>query len=239
MLISRYNQFVSNSNDSILSESNDLMLIENEYLKMKSEGLSESYINENIFTSLFTSLGGGLGDTFKNYIVDWAADKLGIDYKDSYGKPTFFYQVIRNIIEEIHFTKLGNYFGKNSCKNWAKAIITGLAESLEEKTLSTLLPKLGLNIDTATGFSGTIAATLRETLTNSLNNTAFMKKVEESISDKICGFNLEDVLSGNIKLQDKTKILSGIENAESKDPDIFTKAMKSGLSNVISLTSLK
>lgn len=235
MVIRKYSQFISESNKAVsIVKSSDMSLLENEYLRMKSEGLSESEINENIFSSLFGSLGGGFTDTFKNYIIDWAAQKLGIDPFDETGQPTFFYQVIRNVIEQVHFTELGSYFGKGSCKNWARAIVEGLSETLQERGIEYLLPKLGLRIDMQGGMGGTIAAGLREALTNAINDTGFMNNIEKMIGDKICGFNLGDVLSGsNVTASDKQKLASDIQNAENKDPNIFTKAMKSGLSSVL------
>lgn len=233
MSIQRYSQFIEESK-KIDNHSDALLVLENEYLRMRSEGLSESHINENIFGSLFGSLGGGFSDTIKDYVIDWAADKLGIEYLDETGQPTFFYQVVRNVIEDVNFTELGGYFGKGSCKNWSKAIVKGLAETIEERGIQYLLPKLGLKMDMNTGLGGTIAASLREATTNAINNTKFISDIEKTISDKICGFNLGDILSGKITQGDQQKIASQIAQAETKDPEIYTKAMKSGLSNILS-----
>jgi uncharacterized protein (DUF697 family) len=235
MVIRKYSQFITESNKpSLGSKYGEMALLENEYLRMKSEGLSEMEINENIFSSFLGSLGGGFTDTFKDYVIDWAAQKLGIEPFDETGQPTFFYQVIRNVIEQVHFTELGSYFGKGSCKNWARAIVEGLSETLQERGIEYLLPKLGLRIDMQSGMGGTIAAGLREALTNAINDTGFMNNIEKMIGDKICGFNLGDVLSGsNVTASDKQKLATDIQNAENKDPNIFAKAMKSGLSSII------
>ena len=84
----------------------------------------------------------------------------------------------------------------------------------------------------------TIAAGLREALTNAANNTAFMNNIETMIGDKICGFNLGDVISGkNVTDVDKEKIASEIQGAENKDPNIFTKAAKSGLSSILNFAN--
>jgi hypothetical protein len=239
MVIRSYSKFISESKTVNRTETHDISLyreemamLENEYLRMQYEGLSENEINENIFTSFFSSLGGGFTDTFKNYIIDWAAQKFGISAMDENGQPTFFYQVIRNVIEQVHWTDLGKYFGKGSCKNWATAIIEGLAETLEERGIEYLLPRLGMSIDTNTGMGGTIAASLREALTNAVNNTAFINNIEKMISDKICGFKLGDVLSGS-STSDKEKIQTQIQTAGEKNPDIYAQAMKSGLSSVL------
>jgi len=234
MVIRKYSQFINESKNSVQNVSyvKEMALLENQYLKLKSEGLSESEINENIFTSFLGSLGGGFTDTFKDYVIDWAAEKLGIDPFDENGQPSFFYQVIRNVIEQVHFTDLGSYFGKGSCKFWAIAIIEGLSETLQERGIEYLLPRLGMNIDTTQGIGGTIAAGLREALTNAANNTAFMNNIEKMISDKICGFKLGDVISG-ASTSDKTKIQSQIETAGEKNPDIYSQAMRTGLSSVL------
>lgn len=238
-MIYRYSQFVNESSsikniDSSFYEK--MSLLENEYLKMKESGLSEEKINENIFSSILGSLGGGFTDTFKDYVIDWAAEKLGIEPIDEEtGEMTFFYQLVRNVIENVSITDLGGYFGKGSCTKWAKAIVKAFAETLEERGIDYILPKLGLKIDSInTGFGGTIAASMREALTNYVNDTTFMTKIEKSISDKICGFSFGDVLSGNISSEDKKKLSTEVERAESKDPNIFSKAMKTGLSNILS-----
>ena len=210
-----------------------MSLLENQYLKMKYEGLSEEYINENIFTSLLGSLGGGFGDTFKDYVIDWAAEKIGINPMDINGNPTFFYQVIRNVIEQVHFTDIGSYFGKGSCKNWSRAIVEGLSETIQERGIDYLLPLLGLRLDMNSGLGGTITAGLRETLTNYINDTSFMNNIESMIGDKICGFKLGDVLSGNkLDSGDKQKMESEIEKAGEKNPELYTKLTKTGLSDI-------
>jgi hypothetical protein len=233
MVIRKYSQFISESKSNSSNKNQNMAILENHYLRMKSEGLSEQEINENVFTSILGSLGGGFTDTFKDYVIDWAAEKLGIDPFDDQGQPSFFYQLIRNVIEGVSITELGSYFGKDSCKNWARAIVEGLSETLQERGIDYLLPKLGLRIDMNSGLGATISAGLRETLTNAINDTGFMNKVENMIGDKICGFNLGDILSGNISQGDKQKLAGEIEKAETRDPNIFSKAMKTGLTDVL------
>jgi hypothetical protein len=239
MVIRRYSQFISESKSNkkdggIGHYSEELAMLESEYLRLKQEGLNENEINENIFSSFFSSLGGGFTDTFKDYVIDWAAEKLGIDTMDENGQPTFFYQVIRNVIEQVHFTELGKYFGKGSCKNWSVAIVEGLSETLQERGIEYLLPRLGMRIDMNNGMGGTIAAGLREALTNAINNTSFMNNIEKMIGDKICGFKLGDVLSSpNVSTSDKQRIQGEIESAGEKNPDIYSKAMKTGLSSLL------
>lgn len=236
MNIKRYSDFVNESSSYNMESSEfkkGMNLLESEYLRMKSENLSEEEINENIFSSLLGSLGGGFTDTFKNYMVDWAAERFGINPFDQNGQPTFFYQLIRNVIEGVHFTEIGKYFGKGSCKHWAEAIVEGLAETLEERAIDYVLPMLGLNLDTRSGMGATIANSIREALTNAVNDTKFVNNIEKMIADKICNFGLTDVFSGGINPNDKIKLSSEVEKAGQKDPNVFSRLMKTGLSDVI------
>ena len=78
MEIRSYSQFISESKSNrggydISQYTDEMYMLESEYLRLQSEGLNEEEINENIFTSFFSSLGGGFTDTFKDYIIDWAA----------------------------------------------------------------------------------------------------------------------------------------------------------------------
>lgn len=237
MEILRYTEYAQTLNESNTNENDysyEFSLLENEYLKLKGEGLSEEKINENIFGSIFGMLGGGFSDTFKDYIIDWAAEKLGIYQLDENGNPTFFYQLLRNVFEQVHYTELGSYFGKGSCKNWAKAIIEGLSETLQERGLEYLLGRLGVSIDLNKGIGGSIGASIREALTNRINDTNFINSIEHMIGDKVCNFSLGDILKGQkVAPSDKEKMASEIEKVGEKDPDIFTKLMKGGLSNLM------
>ena len=233
MELLRYSDFLNEkSQDAEILEK--WGILESEYLRMKEENLSEEIIKENIFTSLLGSLGGGFTDVFKNYMVDWAVERFGIKPFDANGNPTFFYQLIRNVIEGVHFTDLGKYLGKGSCKHWAEAIVEGLAETLEERTISYILPLLGLNMDMSSGLGATVSVSLREALTNAINDTKFINRIEQMISDKICGFSLDDVISqAKVNPADKAKMATEVEKAGEINPDIFAQMMKTGLSEVI------
>lgn len=237
MEILRYTEYAQALNESNTDQNDysyEFSLLENEYLKLKGEGLTEEKINENIFGSIFGMLGGGFSDTFKDYIIDWAAEKLGIYQIDEHGKPTFFYQLLRNVFEQVHYTELGSYFGKGSCKNWAKAIVEGLAETFEERGLEYILERLGVSIDLNKGIGGSIAASIREGLTNRINDTNFINSVEHMIGDKVCNFSLGDILKGQkVDPTDKERMASEIEKVGEKDPDIFTKLMRGGLTKLM------
>lgn len=228
MQVLRYQEFINESkNKSEIKE--PLNFLREEYHRMKEKGISEDEINEGLLDTILDTLGGGYKDTIKDYIIDWAAEKIGIETRDEKGEPSFFYQLLRNVIEELEFSEVVNYFGKGSCKNWSKAIVKGLIETFEERGIDYLLSKLGVNMNMNQGLAGTLSAGIRETLTNGLNDTKFMNKVESMISSKICGFNFGDVIKGT----DKQKIVSKIESEGEKNPDIFSKFSKMGLDSLI------
>jgi uncharacterized protein (DUF697 family) len=141
---------------------------------------------------------------------------------------------INTKIEGISITELGSYFGKGSCKNWSRAIVEGLSETLQERGLEYMLGRLGLRVDMSQGIGGSIAAGLRETFTNAINDTAFLNKIENVIGDKICGFNLGDVLSSKgVSGSDKQLLASQVQSAGERNPDIYSSIMKSGLASVL------
>ena len=90
---------------------------------------------------------------------------------------------------------------------------------MEERGLEYLLQRLGVNIDVNKGIGGSIGASIREALTNRINDTEFINSIERMIGDKVCNFSLGDILKG--------------QKAGEKDPDIFTKLTRGGLSNLI------
>lgn len=209
--------------------------IESEMRRMRRQGLSKEQINENIFSDIITGLGGGFTDILKNYVVDWAAQKMGVETHDESGQPSFFYQVIRNVIEKMEWKKIGSYFGKGSCSHWAKALVLGIADSIEEKVVTTILSSLGIQVDERGGLANTLALSIRQGLQNAINDMDFMKKIEGMISGKICGADFSDVLS-NIKRSDEDKITDQIEKASEDDPNILKKVASTGIMDVLSKT---
>ena len=79
---------------------------------------------------------------------------------------------------------------------------------------------------------------IMEVVTINLNkiiaDTKFINRIEQMISDKICGFSLEDVISqAKVNPADKAKMATEVEKAGERNPDIFAQMMKTGLSEVI------
>jgi len=209
--------------------------IESEIRRMRREGLSADEINENVFSDILSGLGGGFSDIVKDYVIDWAAQKMGVQTHDEAGQPTIFYQMIRNIIEKMEWTKIGSYFGKGSCSHWAKAIVLGLADTIEEKAIAAILGALGMQIDERGGLATTLALSIRQGLQNAVNNTDFMKNIEKMISGKLCGANFGDILSG-ITRSDQDKVTDQIQRAAEDDPNILKKVATSGIMDVLTKT---
>lgn len=214
---------------------NHVEFIDIEMKRMVESGLTENEINENIFSDIISGIGSGFTDIAKDYIIDWVAEKMGVQTHDESGQPTFFYQLIRNVVEKMEWTKIGSYFGKGSCPNWARAIVLGLADTIEEKTLYYILGSLGMQIDERGGLATTLALSIRQGLQNSVNDTKFMKKVEGMISDKLCGVGFGDILKGVTK-SDSEKITNQIQSASDENPDILSKVSKTGIMDILNKT---
>lgn len=206
--------------------------IESEIRRMRREGLGVDEINENIFSDIISGLGGGFTDILKNYIIDWAAERLGVQTHDEAGQPTFFYQLVRNIIEKMEWTKVGSYFGKGSCSQWAKALVLGLADTIEEKSVTMILGALGMQIDDRGGLATTLAKSIQQGLQNALNDTEFMKNIENIIDGKLCGANFGDILGGMTR-SDSEKVSNQIQKASEENPNILKKAATSGIMDVL------
>ena len=206
--------------------------IESEIRRMRREGLGVDEINENIFSDIISGLGGGFTDILKDYIVDWAAERLGVQTHDESGQPTFFYQLVRSIIEKMEWAKVGSYFGKGSCSQWSKALVLGLADTIEEKSVTMILGALGMQIDDRGGLATTLAKSIQQGLQNALNNTEFMKNIENMIKGKLCGANFGDIL-GDMTRSDSEKVTNQIQKASEENPNILKKAATSGIMDVL------
>jgi hypothetical protein len=183
MKVVKYSEFKMQG--SKVKEAKYLIMAENldaHHQDMIAKGLSESEINEGL-GDLLSSLGGGFTDRLKNYAAGWLLKKLGLPEDNM-----FLSEWAKNIVENISFMHIGNYFGKGSCKYWANAIGKGLLETLEEKTLGLILSKgLGVDINFKSGLGGTLMGSLREALTNYINNTDFVNNLSAKLEGTICG----------------------------------------------------
>ena len=190
------------------SEFSKVKITDEEYFKIV-EGLEAHYndmlykkeskdqINEGL-SDLISGLGvkllGGFEDRLKNYAAGWLLDKLGLPNDGG-----FMSEFAKNIVENISFTQIGNYFGAGSCKYWTDAISKGLLETLEEKAISAILSRgLGININFESGLGGTFVASTREALTNYINSTDFINMLEGKLEGVVCGegTSFKDIFGG-------------------------------------------
>jgi hypothetical protein len=163
---------------------------------MVSKGNTVEEINEGIWDlikSLGSTLSDGFTDRMKNYAAGWLLQKMGLPDNNE-----FFTEFAKNVVEQIQFTKIGDYFGQGSCKYWVQAIADGLKETLEEKAIDILARGLGLDINMNSGILGTAAATVRETATNYLNSTEFSQMINRKIEGVVCGegTSFKDIFGG-------------------------------------------
>lgn len=149
--------------------------------EMKSLGADQYEINEGLW-DILGSLGTGVTDRFKNYAAGWLLDKFGLPADN-----VFLSEWVKNIIEQVSFRNIGNYFGEGSCKYWIDAISKGLLETVEEKSLNFLLQKMGYNVNFTNGIGGTVIGSIREALTNTLNDTNFVNNLAQKLDGTICG----------------------------------------------------
>lgn len=181
MKIVKYSQFALNESKM---DPEYLMIVEkidHKILSMKRNGASNIEISEGI-EGILGSLGGGFTDRLKNYAAGWLLDQLGLPPDNA-----FLSEWVKNIVEQIQFTKIGDYFGKGSCKYWIDAVVKGLLETLEEKTLNLIFQKMGFEVNFSSGIGGTVLGAIREALTNSLNNTQFVSNLASKLDGTICG----------------------------------------------------
>jgi hypothetical protein len=181
MKIIKYSQF--NIDESKI-DSEYLMIVEkidHKIASMKKDGASNLEINEDLM-GILGSLGGGFTDRLKNYAAGWILDQLGLPSDNA-----FLSEWAKNIVEQIQFTKIGDYFGKGSCKYWIDAVVKGLLETLEERTLNFIFKQMGYEINFSSGIGGTVLGSIREALTNALNDTGFVNKLAARLDGTICG----------------------------------------------------
>jgi hypothetical protein len=196
MKVIKYSQFKL---DESINNDQYLRLVEGleaHYNDMVSKGNTVEEINEGIWDlikSLGSTLSDGFTDRMKNYAAGWLLQKMGLPDNNE-----FFTEFAKNVVEQIQFTKIGDYFGQGSCKYWVQAIADGLKETLEEKAIDILARGLGLDINMNSGILGTAAATVRETATNYLNSTEFSQMINRKIEGVVCGegTSFKDIFGG-------------------------------------------
>ena len=219
MRVIKYSEFaLDESNIDSVRYQALLEEMDSEYLRMVHEGKSIDEINESVWNWI-NKLGGGFTDRLKNYAAGWLLSKLGLPPDNA-----FLSEFAKNIVEQISFRHIGNYFGEGSCKYWISAITKGLLETLEEKTITLILSRgLGLDINFAGGILGTTSGAIREALTNYLNSTSFVEGLTQKLEGKVCGAgtSFSTVFGGGqfTEKDIKDAAMSGGEGATGASPD--------------------
>lgn len=210
MKVLRYSEFkINESHDEYFRLVEGL---EAHYLSMKKTGYSDEEINEGLW-DLLGQLGSGFTDRLKNYAAGWLLTQFGLPADN-----VFLSEFAKNVVEQISFTHIGRYFGEGSCKYWVDAIAKGLLETLEEKTIGLILSRgIGIDINMSGGIGGTLAASIREALTNYLNSTKFVESLTDKLEGVVCGegTSITNVFGGKFSEKDIEKAVAGKEDSES------------------------
>jgi hypothetical protein len=181
MKVLKYSQFKIQESQEDVQYFKMLKQVDERLYEMQSLGAPEREISEGIM-DILGKLGGGATDRLKNYAAGWLLDKIGLPPENA-----FFSEWAKNIIEQVSFTNIGKYFGAGSCKYWIDAVVKGLMETIEEKSLNFILGKMGYEVNFTAGIGGSILGSVREALTNALNDTNFVSNLATKLDGTICG----------------------------------------------------
>lgn len=183
MKVLKYNQFKIHESQQDVQYFNMLKKVDERLYEMKSLGAGDKEISEGIM-DILGKLGGGVTDRLKNYAAGWLLQKLGLPSDNA-----FLSEWAKNIVEQVSFTNIGRYFGAGSCKYWIDAVVKGLMETIEEKSLNFIFRQMGYEVNFNAGIGGTILGSIREALTNALNDTNFVTNLANKLDGTICGSN--------------------------------------------------
>jgi hypothetical protein len=181
MKVLKYSQFKIQESQEDVQYFKMLKQVDERLYEMKALGAPDDEISEGIM-DILGKLGGGATDRLKNYAAGWLLDKMGLPPDNA-----FLSEWAKNIIEQVSFTNIGKYFGAGSCKYWIDAVVKGLMETIEEKSLNFIFGKMGYEINFTAGIGGSILGSIREALTNALNDTSFVSNLAAKLDGTICG----------------------------------------------------
>ena len=159
------------------------LMVSNAEQKMLAEGLTRDEINEGIL-SMLGSVPGSYLSYLKQFFIEMLLSKLGMDPKRG-----IIAYAIKNVLEEMEWTNITKYFGKDGCRPLTDLIIRGVVEGVAEIGLDKLS-------DTLFGgpMDGFLSGTGREMITNMVRDmTEGMRK---PIEDYICSMDLSKLTSG-------------------------------------------
>jgi len=232
-MITRYNEFLNPKKPVALMEKKEYFAhidgIQTHIDVMILEGRTKEEINEGL-GEIFSALGGGFKKTLYQYAAGWVLGKLGLP------KEGWIMELATQIVSEIEFTSIGNYFGDGSCKYWAEAIQHGLVNFITNEGANLILGSLKIapsNPAQRGGISNTFIKTIANSIGMSLINSDFLSKIEAEIEGKICGKGapgFSDIFKG--KTADpaaKQEMKDQLHQASKDDPSVIGQAKGMGL----------
>lgn len=180
----------------------------NEINEMKYMGYSRYQINEQFEALLdlakggLSSLGGGamesLFDAGKLTIARYIAGFLGIPEKYFDPQTNWISCAIANVIENIEFTKLTQYFNdETQCKALADLMIKSLMECFaEKKVIEKIADAAGIaNLVQGSPLESQFSKFMsKETVSNMLVNSEFGVKLRDTIANFVCNLEIEKIM---------------------------------------------
>jgi hypothetical protein len=156
--------------------------------KMLAEGYDRITINESIFSDIL-GLGKGMLSNipsgFLESLEQMVIEKLLKSLFGDYDPDTFLGAVIANTLENIDIKQIGKYFGEGACDPIVETLFKGITEAIAQKGMDKLFGQRSE--------AGYLASTMREALTNALNETSFQENIKAKIKDVVCNFDFAKV----------------------------------------------
>ena len=141
----------------------------NEVVYLNSKGYDEKIISEEVLNSLAGLFGGtifgGAYSYFKEYIMKWVVEKLGIDSKGWLGNI---------IIVGLGNLKIGDLLTIWKCDKFVSFMGGTISEAIIRKYTS------------SKNMEGPLEGVLRNSITKMLASTHFIKAIEEGLENAIC-----------------------------------------------------
>ena len=159
------------------------ILVAREERRMIAEGYSRDEINEGIM-SFLGQIPGGYVSYLKQYFIEMLMNRMGMDPRQG-----IIAYALKNVLEEMEWTKITQYFGKGGCRPLTDLLLRGIVEGVAEIGIDKLA--VALFGGPAQGF---MSGTGREMITNMVRDmTEGMRK---PIEDFICTMDFGKLTGG-------------------------------------------
>jgi|6_EtaG_2_1085325.scaffolds.fasta_scaffold02975_4 hypothetical protein len=160
-------------------------LIVNEERRMIAEGYSRDQINEGIM-SFLGKIPGGYVSYLKQYFIEMLMNRLNMDPRRG-----ILAYALKNVLEEMEWTKISQYFGKGGCAPLVDLLVRGVSEGVAEIGLDKLAETL---FGKPSALQGFMSGTGREMLTDMVHN--LMEGFRGQIEEYICNQKWADMAGG-------------------------------------------